>query len=173
MILCLFGATSLGYYLYNQMDKQHEKPDIQKIRKAILRFGQKFRLQADGSEEDVEKQLAKYLQIHFRQVRRQFPVGEFSQRERIDIDIADGTFGIEIKLASLLKKTNERNRVFGQIDTYQSRRYGKHRLLVVIVGEAGWDKSPIGIEMKQILQSKGAGLVFLQVASPQMIKDSL
>jgi hypothetical protein len=129
IVFCLFGAASLAFYLVNQTDKMQQIPDLAKVRRAIERFGEKFRIKPEWSEEDIEKQLAKYLQIHFRQVRRQFPVGEFSQRERIDIDIADGTFGIEIKLTTLLSKTNERNRLFGQIDTYQTRRYGRHRLL--------------------------------------------
>lgn len=161
IVFCLFGAAGLAFYLVNQTDKMQQIPDLAKVRKAVERFGKKFRIKPEWSEEDIEKQLTKYLQIHFRQVRRQFPVGEFSQRERIDIDIADGTFGIEIKLTTLLSKTNERNRLFGQIDTYQTRRYGRHRLLVVIVGEEGWEKSPLGVEMKQILHNKGAGLIFL------------
>lgn len=161
--LTFFGAAGLAYYLYNQTEKNEQIPDLAKVRKAVERFGKRFRLPAEASEEELEKQLAKYLQIHFRQVRRQFPVGDHSQRERIDIDIADGTFGIEIKLAYLLKKTNERNRLLGQIDTYQTRRYGKHRLLVVIAGETGWDKTPIGIEIQQILAGKGAGFIFLDI----------
>ncbi len=161
-ILAIFGMAGLVYFLHNQNEKQHQNvPDLAQVGKAVVRFGKKFPIPATSSEDDVEKQLAKYLQIHFKQVRRQFPVGDFSQRERIDIDIADGTIGIEIKLAELLRKTNERNRLLGQVDTYQARRYGKHRLWVVIVGEKGWTETPIGVEMKQILHSKGAGLIHL------------
>ncbi len=160
-ILTIFGATGLAYYLHNQTEKHEQIPSLEKVVKVVERFGKRNNLPAEWSEDDLEKFLLKHLQIHFRQVRRQFPVGEAGQRERIDIDIGNGGFGIEIKLTHLLKKTNERNRLLGQIDTYQSRRYTKNRLLVVIAGEAGWESTPIGIEVKQILAGKGAGFVFL------------
>jgi|GEM_PF-3368834 len=160
-LLILFGAAGMAYFFHNQHDKYAQIPDLAKVSKTVKRFGQRVPLLPTWSEEELEKQLAKYLQIHFRQVRRQFPIGDLSQRERIDLDIANGAFGIELKLTHLLHKTNERNRLFGQIDTYQARRYGKQRLLVVIVGERDWQQTPIAIELKQIIVGKGAGFVFL------------
>ncbi|MCS6820776.1 MAG: hypothetical protein NZ551_02805 [Microscillaceae bacterium] len=90
-----------------------------------------------ATEQAIEQYIAQKLARYFSPVHTQykFVPGKY-RRERIDIDLGEGKIGIEVKLAKLLKKSNERNRLLGQIDFYLQTHYTINTLLVVIVGQA-------------------------------------
>jgi hypothetical protein len=102
--------------------------------------------------------------LYFKEVSRQYTLSISNGRgakERVDIDVGNGRFGIEIKLARLLKKSNERNRLLGQIDLYQTRRYAPENLLVLIVGESSTAEADYMIELRRIIENKGANFMYL------------
>lgn len=71
------------------------------------------------SEKSIEEQLFKSLKTSFVEVARQYKIKSL-EKVTIDIDVADGKAGIEIKMARELKKTNEYNRAIGQLHTYSN-----------------------------------------------------
>ena len=166
-LLMMFGAGIAFIFLKKEQDKVRKIPDLKSVKNAISRFETRFNLSITLSEDEIENSLAKFLRIHFAGVRRQFPIASEAHRDRIDIDLGNGQFGIEIKLASLLKKSNERNRLLGQIDTYQTRKYGKYNLLVLIAGEKNWIKSNNAQEIKKMIENKNIGFYYLNLKNKE------
>ena len=88
----------------------------------------------------------------------QFNVGGFWAL-RIDIDINE-CVGIEIKLEVELTSINIQ-RLLGQVVYYQTRKYGKN-LIVVIVGRSeNYKKVPKIVELEYILSTLGITLYYL------------
>ncbi|TAF63846.1 MAG: hypothetical protein EAZ55_12700 [Cytophagales bacterium] len=118
---------------------------------------------ANASEAIIEEQIIKTLQKKFNPIQRQFSVSDNHRlkRERIDVDLAEGAFGIEIKLAKTLKDSNERHRLLGQIQLYQKRRYHQKNLLVVIVGDEKMSQDPKIQELRNMIEANHCYFFYL------------
>ena len=86
------------------------------------------------TEKSIEIQLAKYMKEKFVEVNRQY-VLEGPNGRSIDIDVANGVAGIELKDAKKVMKTAEMDRVKSQILAYQEKRY-QNCLILLVAGES-------------------------------------
>jgi hypothetical protein len=85
------------------------------------------------TEKDAENEIGDYLSVYFKDVMSQYNLGGYLGL-KVDIDINDGIFGIEVKLTdSFFKSTSEIFRLFGQAVYYTKKRYGKN-FIVAIAG---------------------------------------
>lgn len=114
------------------------------------------------SESEAEVFLASALADRFDEVRTQAHVpGHFGHR--IDIDIQNGRFGVEVKFApGLVESSSEAYRLLGQAFYYDRRRYAG-RLLVVIVGPTSLAVHPIIAELADLLGALGVASLYLNV----------
>lgn len=159
-------SAGTAFYLKSLHEKRKRIPTLKNVVRAIEFIVEKEPIQADYLEADVENFLAKNLQYFFDQVHTQVSVASSQRkRERVDIDIGQGTLGIEIKLAKLLTRANERNRLLGQLDLYQERKYNKNNLLLLLVGIEKYKQNEAIQELEKILQRKGIPLLYL----PQLV----
>lgn len=100
---------------------------ISKLRELVL---DKNRI---NSQEDAVNEIGACLSKYFRNIVFQCNLRS-SPGVKIDLDINDGKFGIEVKRAdSFLKNTSELFRVFGQA-IYCTRKKYRGNFLVVVVG---------------------------------------
>ena len=84
-----------------------------------------------NSEKDAETKILNYLMDYFPNVMKQYNIGGYLAL-KIDIDIDNGKFGVEIKLSeSFFKKSSEIFRMIGQSVFYKKRKYGENYLLVI------------------------------------------
>lgn len=113
-----------------------------------------------ASEADAEWFLASALRDHFADVRTQAQVpGHFGHR--IDIDIQNGRFGIEVKFAAaVVESSSEAYRLLGQAFYYDRRRYAG-RLLVVVVGPPELERHPVIGEVFDLLGALGVAGQYL------------
>ena len=91
-------------------------------------------------------------------VFRQFNVGGFWAL-RIDIDINE-CVGIEIKLEVELTSINIQ-RLFGQVVYYQTRKYDKNLIVVVVGGSENYKRVPKLVELEYILSTLGVTFYYL------------
>lgn len=85
-------------------------------------------------ESDAEFLLINYLARKYREVNDQFSVGG-KLALKVDIDINNGEFGVEVKLASSLlgkSKTTEIFRMIGQVIYYTKLRYNDKFVLAIV-----------------------------------------
>tara|TARA_S200000501_G_C20276534_1_gene505217 strand:+ start:52 stop:510 length:459 start_codon:yes stop_codon:yes gene_type:complete len=115
----------------------------------VLKSLKKFKVpKTIKSEKDIEGKLHKHLYEEFSEyhsVATQYNIGGYLGFTS-DIDIADGHIGIEIKLTRELTKKKSQNiqRLFGQIIYQVKRKYnGNNRLIVLIVGPVEKKESSI------------------------------
>ena len=114
------------------------------------------------TEADANFLLCGLLAPKFEAVAEQYSVGGFLGL-RIDLDIGNGSVGIEIKLAdSLLSGTAEMQRLLGQVVFYSHRRY-KDSLVVAIVGDRESLLDPSLKELIAFIDSLGARCVRIPV----------
>ena len=115
-------------------------------------------------ESDAEFLLLNYLGRKYREVNDQFSVGG-KLALKIDIDINDGEFGVEVKLASSLlgkSKTSEIFRMIGQAIYYTKKRY-KDNFILAIVGTIDELNDPKLKEAQLFLESLGITSVGLKM----------
>jgi hypothetical protein len=93
------------------------------------------KLQYGYTEKSIENQLAKYLKQRYLTVTQQHGVADKNARQ-IDIDIANGVVGIELKDATKILKTAEFDRLNGQLLAYLENRYTKDNLILLVCGDA-------------------------------------
>jgi hypothetical protein len=88
-----------------------------------------------ADESELEKYISKYLSGIYgtEKVHRQFNVGGFLGL-KADIDLGNGTVGIELKVGDKLGAT-EMQRLIGQV-LYYKNRYYKDRLILLIAGKS-------------------------------------
>jgi hypothetical protein len=84
-------------------------------------------------EKNVENAIAKQLKEEYEDVHQQYNIGGFLGL-KCDLDIGDGEYGIELKLAKNLKSASNIERLFGQA-TYYKQCYGDN-FIVLVVGTA-------------------------------------
>ena len=99
------------------------------------------------TEKSIETQLVKFLKQKFVEVTPQFGI-EGRNARAIDIDVANGTAGIELKDAKKVVKTAEMDRVKSQLLAYQDKRYQDNLILAVIGENEDKDDSCL-IELKE------------------------
>jgi len=94
--------------------------------KKVLNTLQKFELSKETLKESSEVQLNKQLEEHFRKYFENAHRSSGNLRGAFDLDLGKMNFVIEMKLASSLKKTGERDRASGQAKRYL-QDFKKHR----------------------------------------------
>ena len=87
------------------------------------------------NEKDAEEDISEHLLNYYRDVMNQYSLGGMLGL-KIDVDINDGKFGVEIKLAdSLLNKPSSSSEIFrmiGQAVYYSKKRYGPNFVLAIV-----------------------------------------
>lgn len=162
--LIILIITAVGtFYAKTLYEKARKAPKLKNVIRVIEHEMAAQMLDKKMSESEVEKIIAQKLKKYFKNVQTQYQLGgRRGARERIDIDIDHGTLGIEIKLVKLLKKSNERNRLLGQVDLYKERKYHQNNLLILLAGQEKYQQDEGILELQRILQGKGVGLLYLK-----------
>jgi hypothetical protein len=146
-----FKAVQKGYkgLLAITGDEVYEKLDNLQVKKAQY-----------TDEKKVEKIIFDQLDILYKdKVHRQYNIQGYLGL-KIDIDIADGQVGIELKLANQLNTTSI-ERLLGQVLYYSKRNY-KENLIVIVVGhEKEYDNRLK--ELKNIIEEQNVKFYFLTV----------
>jgi len=166
IIFIITFATTL--YTLKWYRKYQKRPSISNIIKAIKEVNINKDFFFLMKEKEIEEMIAEKLRMKFAKtnVNTQYPLSEERQigaRERIDIDINEGKLGIEIKLARSLQRSNERNRLIGQLAFYQNRKYNQNNLLVVIIGRKNKLDNKITQELKNIIEQNNIKFLTLKV----------
>ena len=102
--------------------------------KKVLNTLQKFELSKETLKESSEVQLNKQLEDHFRKYFENAHRSSGNLRGAFDLDLGKMNFVIEMKLASSLKKTGERDRASGQAKRYL-QDFKKNNFLMLVIGE--------------------------------------
>jgi hypothetical protein len=102
--------------------------------KKVLNVIQKFDLNKKTLKDSSEVQLNKQLEDHFRQYFENAHRSSGNLRGAFDLELGKMNFVIEIKLASSLKKTGERDRASGQAKRYL-QEFKKNNFLMLVIGE--------------------------------------
>lgn len=161
----LFLASAMiaywGRHYYETLKKKLNRGNV--IR-SLQKIGRSFPIPAHYNENDVEAHLAHHLSRYFSPVNRQYQIkGNLPKsKEKVDIDIGEGRIGIEIKMARLIRKSNERNRFLGQLELYQERLYRAQDLIAVLVGVNQDKQDPRILEIQKILNNKGVVVLYLE-----------
>lgn len=156
-LIVLFCAFVVAFFVIQQYKTYQLQPTAEKVRQIVVNFNQRFMIKDNLSESEVEHFLAKALERYFKNVKTQ---ASTQGRERIDIDI-NHQLGIEVKLSKLLKKTNERNRLLGQMDLYRSRKYTNKPLMTIIAGNQKDLSMPHILEVEKLLKQKNVEVILL------------
>lgn len=102
----------------------------------------------DGyTEKSIENQMAKYLKQSFVEVKQQYGIEGVTARS-IDIDVANGVAGIELKDAKKVVKAAERDRAIRQLQVYQEKRY-QDNLILAVVGLEEYENDACIIEIRE------------------------
>jgi hypothetical protein len=115
--------------------------------KKVLNTLQKFKLRKKTLEESTEVQLNKRLEEHFRKYFENAHRSSGNLRGAFDLELGKMNFVIEMKLASSLKKTGERDRASGQAKRYL-QDFKKNNFLMLVIGEKAdrADRNVISLE---------------------------
>lgn len=92
------------------------------------------KLKSGYTEKSIENQLVKFMKERFVEVTPQYSLGGRFPSV-IDIDVADGVAGIELKDAKSIVKKIEFDRMRGQIPEYKEKRYTDDNIFLIVVGE--------------------------------------
>jgi hypothetical protein len=110
------------------------------------------------TEKNVENVIAKQMCNNFF-VHQQYNIGGFLGL-KCDLDINNGSIGIELKLAKELQSASNIERLFGQVVYYKHRCY-KENLIVLIVGK---NMSNALLECSNLLSELGVRCIFKKIA---------
>lgn len=119
------------------------------------------RLKNGYTEKSVENQLVKYLKQKFVEVTPQYGIDGRNARS-IDIDVANGVAGIELKDAKKVSKTAEMDRVKSQLIAYQDKRY-QDNLILLVAGEAEDKDDSCLVELKEYCRKKGVKYYYFEL----------
>lgn len=104
------------------------------------------------TEKDAEAEIGDHLSRYFKDVMSQYNLGGYLGL-KVDLDINDGNFGVEVKLTdSFFKSTSEIFRLFGQAIYYTKKRYGNN-FIVAIAGSVHDLDEPVFREAISFLNS--------------------
>ena len=113
------------------------------------------------TEKSVENQLVKHLKQKFVEVTPQYGI-EGRNARAIDIDVANGVAGIELKDAKKISKTAEMDRVKSQLISYQEKRYQENLILLVAGTAEDVDDSSL-VELKDYCRKKHVKYYFFEL----------
>lgn len=110
--------------------------DINDVIEHLKKFVPKAdpKLKTGYTEKSIENQLVKFMKERFVEITPQYGI-EGRNARFIDIDVANGVAGIELKDAKKVVKTAEMDRMFYQLTNYQEKRYKDDNLFLLLVGE--------------------------------------
>jgi len=112
------------------------------------------------SEKNVENIISTQLEVPYKdKIHQQYAIGGFLHL-KIDIDIADGQVGIELKLAKELNSTNI-ERLLGQVLYYSKRKYKKDLVVLIVGTEKEYDQTIR--ELKSIIEEQEVKFFYLKV----------
>lgn len=100
----------------------------------ILLVLNKFNISKSVLEKTKELDLNKMLEEHFKSFFATIKKGGTSNKGLIDLILGDNVYGIELKLARELKKSDQADRAKGQIDRYKEEF--KSNFMMVIAGSS-------------------------------------
>lgn len=163
LCVCVVVVVAIQYFLTWYSLRQYQ-PTVTNVIRYLRRIPVKSYITDAWSESEVEQFFARQLNKKFAKVATQSLIGGTQYaRERIDIDLNNGKLGIEIKLANMLRKSNERNRLLGQIDLYLARKYSPEALLVLIVGSKQNLTHAHITEIQRIIESKKVACHYVEI----------
>ena len=113
------------------------------------------------TEKSIEDQLVKYLKQKFVEVSSQYGIGGINARS-IDIDVANGVAGIELKDAKKVVKTAEMDRVKSQLLDYQDKRY-QDNLILALVGELDDKDDSSLLELREYCRKNGVKYYYFEL----------
>ena len=120
------------------------------------------------TEKSVQKQLLKYLQKKYETVTDEYTLE--GSAGRIDIDVAKGKAGIELKDALQVIKASNQKKLLGQIDIYKESRYkeyysstSSYNLIVLIAGEKEYQSHSTIQEIEHYCRKKEVIYIFCKV----------
>lgn len=110
--------------------------DIDDVIEHLKKFVPKAdpKLKNGYTEKTIENQLVKFLKERFVEITPQFGI-EGRNARSIDIDVADGVAGIELKDAKKVVKLAEMDRMQSQLLDYKKKRYKDDNLFLLLIGE--------------------------------------
>ena len=115
------------------------------------------------SERTVEGLVVDHLKKKYKRVHSQYSVGG-NLGLKVDVDVNESV-GIEIKLAKQIESsTANMMRLFGQAVYYSRRKYGKERMLVLIVGNEKYKSSERFKELFKYLDKEDISYYYLKTA---------
>jgi hypothetical protein len=107
-----------------------DKIDFKKVLNTLEQFKLSKKTLRESSEVQLNKQLEEHFRIYFENAHR----SSGNLRGAFDLDLGKMNFVIEMKLASSLKKTGERDRASGQAKRYL-QDFKKCNFLMLVIGE--------------------------------------
>lgn len=108
----------------------------------------KLRKKDIGNEKDAEEYIAHHLIQYFPTCSTQHNLGGYLGL-KIDLDIGNGNFGIEVKLSeSFFKQSSEIFRMIGQAVYYTKRKYGENFILAIAGPKADKQEPKLNEAMK-------------------------
>ena len=114
------------------------------------------------TEKSIENQLYKYLQQIYVSVTPQYGI-EGKNGRNIDLDVADGVAGVEIKIASKLFKSAEHDRLNGQLRSYLKARYKENNLILLVCGTKEDSCNTILHEVKETCRELSVKYIFSEI----------
>lgn len=164
--LLIFFLTGTSTYYGVRFWKNYKQSPHKKI---VYQFLKRIKISSRRLEQAKEKEIEDFI---IQKLKNRFSKSEIiaqslifeekGKRERIDIDIEKGQLGIEIKLAKSLKRSNERNRLLGQLQFYREKKYNRNNLLLVVVGQENDLSATDMQDLKVLLLKQGSNFLFLQ-----------
>ena len=112
------------------------------------------------TEKNVENVIFRQLKDEFDDVHQQYNIGGHLGL-KCDIDLFNGGFGIELKLAKELKSATNVMRSFGQAIYYSKLRYNED-LIMLVVGTSGEYSQTIK-EMEQFMEDLGITFIYKKI----------
>lgn len=120
-----------------------------------------LKLKNGYTEKSIENQLVKYLKKKFIEVTPQFGI-EGRNARFIDIDVANGVAGIELKDAKKITKTTEMDRVKSQLQAYQEKRY-QDNLILLVAGEREDGDDSCLVELKEYCKKNNVKYYYFEL----------
>lgn len=155
IVIGITGIAVIWYFLKNKSTEENNGKIASKyatfddVKTCLEGFVPKTdpKLKNGYTEKSVENQLVKHLKKRFVEVTPQYGI-EGPNARSIDIDVANGVAGIELKDAKKVTKTAEMDRVKSQILAYQEKRY-QDCLILLVAGELEDMDDSLLIELRE------------------------
>ena len=148
------------------INKDGRVPDnaanVEQIIKVVKEFKpiRENRLKDGYTEKSIENQLVKFLKDKYVSITQQHGI-ESKNARSIDIDVANGVAGLELKLAKNCKKTAELDRLYGQLEAYRKTKYRNDNLVLVVVGTKEESYDTILQDVQQICKKCKAWYLYI------------